>query len=73
MIATEDQTVGSDEARRRGAERAGAQVEILEGLAHWWMLQDPARGAQVLVEFWDALATHGVPKLEQSPRRTLPA
>ena len=38
--------------RRRAAERAGAPVAVLDGLGHWWMLQDPARGAAVLTEFW---------------------
>ena len=28
----------------------------LDGLGHWWMLQDPARAATVLREFWATLA-----------------
>jgi len=36
---------------RRTAERAGAQVAVLKGLAHWWMCQDPRRGAEVLRTF----------------------
>lgn len=51
ILATEDHFVGSDETRRRGAARAGARVEVLEGLGHWWMLQDPARGAEMLRRF----------------------
>jgi pimeloyl-ACP methyl ester carboxylesterase len=54
IIATEDQAVGSFEARLRGAERAGARAEVLEGLGHWWMLEDPVRAAQVLITFWNA-------------------
>jgi pimeloyl-ACP methyl ester carboxylesterase len=55
LLATEDHYVGSEEIRRRAAERAGARTEVLEGLGHWWMVQDPARGAAVLSRFWDSL------------------
>jgi pimeloyl-ACP methyl ester carboxylesterase len=55
LLATEDHYVGSDEIRRRAAERAGALTEVLEGLGHWWMVQDPARGAAALTHFWDSL------------------
>jgi pimeloyl-ACP methyl ester carboxylesterase len=56
LLATEDHYVGSDELRRRAAERAGAQTEVLQGLGHWWMVQDPARGAAALSAFWETLA-----------------
>jgi pimeloyl-ACP methyl ester carboxylesterase len=55
LLATEDPYVGSDEIRRRAADRAGARTEVLDGLGHWWMLQDPARGAAALTGFWDTL------------------
>lgn len=55
ILATEDHYVGSDAIRRRAAERAGAHTEVLEGLGHWWMLQDPARGAAALTRFWETL------------------
>ena len=55
VLATEDTMVGSDEMRRRSAERAGARLEVLDGLGHWWMVEDPVRGARVLTEFWSAL------------------
>jgi hypothetical protein len=42
----------SPSGARAGAGRAGAKVADLDGLGHWWMLQDPARGAAVLEEFW---------------------
>src|SRR5581483_3131087 len=35
--ATEDHGVGTDEQRRRAAARAGARVQVLKGLGHWWM------------------------------------
>ena len=55
MLATEDHYVGSAEIRHRAAERAGARTEVLEGLGHWWMVQDPALGAAVLTRFWGSL------------------
>ncbi|GAA1174778.1 alpha/beta fold hydrolase [Pseudonocardia alaniniphila] len=55
LISTEDHFVGTDEQRRRAAARAGARVAVLDGLGHWWMAQDPDRGAAVLTEFWDSL------------------
>jgi hypothetical protein len=35
----------------RSAKRAGAQVAFLEGLGHWWLLEDPSRAAEVLQHF----------------------
>lgn len=54
--ATDDHFVGTDEMRRRAAGRAGARVAVLDGLGHWWMLQDPVRGAAVLTEFWASVS-----------------
>ena len=51
IIATKDEAVGSLDQRRRGAERARAQIDVLDGLGHWWMLEDPARGARGLNGF----------------------
>jgi pimeloyl-ACP methyl ester carboxylesterase len=55
LLATEDHYVGSDELRRRAAARAGARTEVLDGLGHWWMVEDPARGAAALTRFWESL------------------
>lgn len=55
LLATEDHYIGSDEIRRRAASRAGATTEVLDGLGHWWMVEDPARGAAALTRFWDAV------------------
>ena len=55
ILATEDHYVGSYELRRRAADRAGARTEVLDGLGHWWMIEDPARGAEVLTRFWATL------------------
>ena len=56
IVATADPFTGGEEMARRSAERFGARVAVLDGLGHWWMLQDPARGAAALREFWDDLA-----------------
>lgn len=58
LLATEDHAVGTAEQRRRAARRAGAGVETLDGLGHWWMTHDPAGGARVLTRFWASLS-HG--------------
>lgn len=55
LIPAEDFTVGSVASRHRAAERAGARAVELEGIGHWWMLQDPAQAARVLSEFWNNL------------------
>lgn len=55
LLATDDPYIGPDDQRRRAADRAGAQTAVLEGLGHWWMAQDPARGAEALTRFWDTL------------------
>jgi pimeloyl-ACP methyl ester carboxylesterase len=52
VLAVEDHRVGTDEQRRRTAARVGARVAELPELGHWWMVQDPLRGAQMLTDFW---------------------
>lgn len=51
VIASEDHYTGGEVLARRTAERWGAEVAVLDGLGHWWMLQDPARGAAMLRNF----------------------
>jgi pimeloyl-ACP methyl ester carboxylesterase len=55
LLATDDPYIGSDETRRRAAARAGARTEVLDGLGHWWMVQDPTRGAAALTRFWETV------------------
>jgi pimeloyl-ACP methyl ester carboxylesterase len=55
IMARKDHFVGTEEQRRRAAARAGARVEVLDGLGHWWMTRDPERGAAVLTRFWASL------------------
>ncbi len=54
IVPSDDAFLNADGARR-SAEKAGARVAELPGLGHWWMFQDPARGAQLLEEFWASL------------------
>ena len=54
ILATEAAYI-ADELGRRAAGRAGARTEVLDGLGHWWMVQDPARSAAVLIRFWETL------------------
>jgi pimeloyl-ACP methyl ester carboxylesterase len=42
-------------AATRSAMRAGARVETLEGVGHWWMVQDPAAAAALLERFWSSV------------------
>ncbi len=55
IIPTEDGYTGGEERARWSAGEAKAQVAVLQGLGHWWMIQDPAAGAALLRRFWDSL------------------
>ena len=55
LLATDDAFIGAHDNRRRASERAGARIAVLEGLGHWWMVQDPHRGAEALNSFWATL------------------
>jgi pimeloyl-ACP methyl ester carboxylesterase len=55
IIPTEDHFTGGEAKAKRTAERAGAQVAVLDGLGHWWMCQDPKRGAEVIRNFLASL------------------
>jgi len=58
IVPTGDEFTGGPAMAARAAERAGATVAELEELGHWWMLQDPGRGARILESFWSAAAAH---------------
>ena len=51
LIATEDHYCGGETLARRAAERAGAEVAVLNGLGHWWMCQQPKQGADAINAF----------------------
>lgn len=40
---------------RAVAEQTGAAVSVLDGVGHWWMLQDPVAAASALNTFWTGL------------------
>jgi hypothetical protein len=52
LVASEDDAAGSRYQRETAAARAGAQVEVLEGVNHFWMAQNPSAAAAVLTRFW---------------------
>ena len=52
LIATEDEFC-DDRKSREVATQFGAQVRTLEGLGHWWALQDPKGSARMIREFVD--------------------
>ncbi|MGK0276707.1 MAG: pimeloyl-ACP methyl ester carboxylesterase [Ilumatobacter sp.] len=49
--AHNDLYTGGPDRARRVAQQWGASVAELDGLGHWWMMQDPARSAAMLSEF----------------------
>jgi pimeloyl-ACP methyl ester carboxylesterase len=55
VIPTEDFYTGGEARHRHVAEQAGARVVVLEGLGHWWLLEDPRAGAEMLRDFWASL------------------
>jgi len=52
VVGGDDPFTGGSEFSRRSAVRLGARFQELDGLGHFWPLQDPVRGARVLEEFW---------------------
>jgi pimeloyl-ACP methyl ester carboxylesterase len=54
LVPSEDPFLDADSARA-GAKRTGASVAELDGVGHWWMLQDPTAGARALEAFWKTL------------------
>jgi pimeloyl-ACP methyl ester carboxylesterase len=51
VIASEDHYTGGEVLARRTAEKWDAEVAVLDGLGHWWMMQDAAGGAEMLRAF----------------------
>jgi pimeloyl-ACP methyl ester carboxylesterase len=52
VLQPTDDPFSRDEVIRRSAQRTKARIATLDGLGHFWPLQDPARGAAVLEGFW---------------------
>jgi pimeloyl-ACP methyl ester carboxylesterase len=55
LVPSDDAFLSAD-LSRNSAKRTGASITELDGVGHWWMLQDPERGAKVLQEFWATLS-----------------
>ena len=55
ILPAEDRSVGTHEQNLRTAARAGAPVEVLAGLGHWWLTEDPRRAASLLSSFWSSV------------------
>jgi pimeloyl-ACP methyl ester carboxylesterase len=51
VLVAPDDPFGDEGASREAAEALGAQVEVLEGVGHWWALQKPAEAASILTGF----------------------
>lgn len=51
IAASDDHYTGGPDMARRVAQKWDASVAELDGLGHWWMMQDPARAAEVLEAF----------------------
>jgi pimeloyl-ACP methyl ester carboxylesterase len=47
-----DDPFANEDALRRTVRRTRASVATLDGVGHWWLLQDPARGAAALEGYW---------------------
>jgi len=43
------------EEAREVAAQLGARTQALDGLGHFWMLEDPGRAADLLNRFWRGL------------------
>ena len=56
IIPTEDEYTGGEARARWSSGRAKAEIAVLQGLGHWWMIQDPGAGAAALREFWGSLS-----------------
>ena len=54
MIAENDRYTGGPDLARRVAEKWGASVAELDGVGHWWMMENPAQGAAALHQFLEA-------------------
>jgi pimeloyl-ACP methyl ester carboxylesterase len=55
VIPTADMYTGGEARHRWAAERMDAEVAVLDGLGHWWLLQQPALGAEALSRFWSSI------------------
>jgi pimeloyl-ACP methyl ester carboxylesterase len=52
LRATDDPYVGDDVLVAEAADRLGADLAVLDGCSHWWMLQSPAESAALLTSWF---------------------
>jgi len=52
LINTEDPFIKDRRFGEEMGRQMGATIEVMQGHGHWWMLQDPGHGAEVLERFW---------------------
>jgi pimeloyl-ACP methyl ester carboxylesterase len=55
LIPTADEFTGGETLHRWAAQHTDAQLAVLEGLGHWWMLENPTVGAKALARFWSTI------------------
>ena len=55
VIQAPEDPFGNHDMAKELIDTLGARTTTLDGLGHWWMLQDPERGAAALTAFWDEL------------------
>lgn len=51
IIATDDAYTGGEAPSRVQAERAGAEIAVMPGQGHWWMANEPQKGAAIITDF----------------------
>jgi pimeloyl-ACP methyl ester carboxylesterase len=54
LVPTADPYAGTPEMAAHTAARLGADTFQMGGLAHWWMMEDPALAANALVAHWSS-------------------
>ncbi len=52
VLATDDPYLGDLTIGEDAAATTGAEVALVDGLGHWWMLQDPDRAARLLQDWF---------------------
>ncbi|GAB3996250.1 alpha/beta fold hydrolase [Nocardioides marmoraquaticus] len=55
LHASDDDMTGTKAMCHDVADASGAEVATLDGVGHWWMVQDPDQAAYALGAFWDRL------------------
>jgi len=55
VLIAPDDPFGNAENATKVAADLGARTATIDGVGHFWPLQDPKKGATKLIEFWDSL------------------